>query len=411
MNKKMISLSVLASAIALIGNPVAMEMPVDKPFKFTNYGTKAEAGDGVARVNIYDRIGNSFWEDGVTAKEFAAELKTVGNRELNVHISTNGGDTREGTVMYNDLISRKGVTNTIVDGYAISMGSILALAGKNSGKGKSKMLSNALFMMHKPLTMIGGNADELRAGADLLDTVESALAQPYMDASGKDNKEIADMLRATTWLTAQEALEHGFIDEIIESNVEITNCFDMNTIQNYKNVPDAFIKQFVDQEGNSEDKDQIVITMEGADGKKLNKWLEDNKELIVSAINDNKSIGFADDDGKITLEGVDNGVLAKWIESNSKMIVDSIKNPVTVESERKRTSAISKMCSEQGFEHKTQYFIDKGTSLEDAQSFIIELKAAVDETIDNKPPESSKGGGDVEGGNWANAYKRYNNKA
>ena len=85
-------------------------------------------------------------------------------------------------------------------------------------------------MIHNSWIMTVGNAKELRDTADLLDKTDEASNQAYLDrALNISEEELKELLDAETWLTASEALEKGFIDEILEPN-EIAKAYLMNAI-------------------------------------------------------------------------------------------------------------------------------------------------------------------------------------
>jgi enoyl-CoA hydratase/carnithine racemase len=111
------------------------------------------------------------------------------------------------------------------------------------------MTENAFLMIHRPWSYTMGNADELEATAELLDKMEAKLLDIYTASvykrKGKqkdlDNK-ITEMMAAETWMTAQEALEFGFIDEIVkvgEKNIDLLPL--QNSLSKFLNVPAALL--------------------------------------------------------------------------------------------------------------------------------------------------------------------------
>ena len=200
------------------------------PIAFLNIDNK----DQPARIEIYDEIGQTWWDDGVTAKGFTTQLNALGaERDIDVYINTVGGDTMEGTVIYNALLNHQGHVNIIIDGYAISMGSVIAMAGNTV-----KIAKTGMLMIHKPLSGAWGNATDLRKQADTLDKVESSLTVAYTEKTGMTAEQIAPMLESETWLTASEALEQGFVDEIIESETQpVTNCLSRDNLDRFANMP------------------------------------------------------------------------------------------------------------------------------------------------------------------------------
>jgi len=85
------------------------------------------------------------------------------------------------------------------------------------------MAENALFMIHKASGMVMGNSDDMRDFADKLDKVNGSIATTYISKTKKDEKEINDLMAAETWLTADEALELGFVDELA-GEIDMAAC-------------------------------------------------------------------------------------------------------------------------------------------------------------------------------------------
>lgn len=98
-------------------------------------------------------------------------------------------------------------------------------------------------MIHNSWIVTVGNAKELRDTADLLDKTDEASNQAYLDrALNISEEELKELLDAETWLTASEALEKGFIDEILEPN-EIAASISDERYKLFKSVPSSITKQ------------------------------------------------------------------------------------------------------------------------------------------------------------------------
>lgn len=183
-------------------------------------------GDDEAEILIYDVIGNSWWEETVTAKQFAKDLKELGNsRKLNVRINSPGGSVFDGTAIYNALAKHKGEVTVNIDGIALSMASVIAMAGDTV-----RMANNALMMVHNPQGAAYGEAKDLRAYADVMDKAKGNLVTAYTKKSGRDADTIAALMDAETWMTAEEALAEGLIDEITEAGESLAAHFDQGTL-------------------------------------------------------------------------------------------------------------------------------------------------------------------------------------
>lgn len=193
------------------------------------YEIRNAAGDK-AEVFIYDRIGESFWDEGITAKQFAQDLRAITATQIDLHLNSPGGSVFDGQAIYNALLRHPASVTTYIDGLAASIASVIALAGDHV-----VMADNALFMIHNPSAAARGDANEMRKMADLLDKVCGVMVNTYEDKTGMDRDELEAAVDAETWYTAAEALEAGFIDEIGVEQA-IAAAFDLEAF-GYRNYP------------------------------------------------------------------------------------------------------------------------------------------------------------------------------
>ncbi|EFT3883707.1 peptidase [Shigella sonnei] len=173
------------------------------------YTIKALGVRGAAEISIYEEIGGF----GITAKQFAEDLKALGDvSHIDLRIHSPGGDVFEGIAIYNLLRNHPAEITVYIDGVAASMASVVAMAGD-----RVVMPENAMMMIHKPWGISGGNAGDMRDYADLLDKVETVLVPAYARKTGKSAQEITAMLEDETWMDGKECLKHGFADELLPS--------------------------------------------------------------------------------------------------------------------------------------------------------------------------------------------------
>src|SRR5690606_18599525 len=99
----------------------------------------------------------------------------------------------------------------VIDGLAASAASIIAMAGQ-----RVRMADNALLMIHNPWTVGIGNAAEMRKTAETLDTGRDTIIATYRWHATLDEKDIADLMDAETWMEADEAIGWGFATEKVE---------------------------------------------------------------------------------------------------------------------------------------------------------------------------------------------------
>ena len=170
----------------------------------TWYNLKA-AADKTPVLSIFDDIGAY----GVSAKSFLNDLRTVTTDEVDVEINSPGGDVFAGLAIYNGLRASGKKINVKVLGLAASAASLVAMAGDTI-----EMPENAFMMIHNPWGFAMGGADEMRNTADVLDKIGTGLVSTYAKRTGKTDQEIAALLDAETWMTAQEAVDAGFATSV-----------------------------------------------------------------------------------------------------------------------------------------------------------------------------------------------------
>lgn len=131
--------------------------------------------------------------------------------EIVLHIASPGGSVRAGHKIYHLLKNSGKIIKPLVEGEASSMASYLALMGP------SKICNPSKFMIHLPQNEVAGTAEDLIKGANELITIENEMAQAYAAKTALPIDKIKEMMKVETVLTAQQAKELGFIDEVIGS--------------------------------------------------------------------------------------------------------------------------------------------------------------------------------------------------
>lgn len=184
-----------------------------------------------ADIYIHDEIG--MW--GISARRFTENLIALGNiNHINLHIHSPGGEVFEGIAIYNQLKNHPATVTVYIDGLAASMASVIAMVGD-----EVIMPTNAMMMIHKPWGVSAGDANDMRDYADLLDKVENVLIPAYMTKTGKTKEEIEAMLGEETWLTAEECVEHGFANTIIEP-IKAMASLSSKRLEEFTSMPTSF---------------------------------------------------------------------------------------------------------------------------------------------------------------------------
>lgn len=166
-----------------------------------------------ADLYIYGDIVAYEWDESdVSAFGFKKELEELGDiSELNVHINSLGGSTYQGLTIYNLLKQHKAKINMYIDGIAASAASIIAMAGD-----KVFMPKTSMIMIHNCWTGIIGNAKELRKTADDMDKLATAYKAAYLSKISISEEKLDELLEEESYLTADECVEMGFADEVLE---------------------------------------------------------------------------------------------------------------------------------------------------------------------------------------------------
>ena len=141
-------------------------------------------------------------------------LESQGNEDITFFINSPGGVVTAGMAIYDTMQFIKPDVCTVVMGQACSMGSLLATAG---APGKRKMLPNARHMIHQPSGGAGGQATDMEIQVKEILKMKQNLTQLYVNhnSKGKTFEEFYTAMERDNFMSAQEALDFGLIDEII----------------------------------------------------------------------------------------------------------------------------------------------------------------------------------------------------
>lgn len=155
-------------------------------------------------IYMYGVIGESFWDEGITAGQVLRSLDSMRDNRVTVYINSPGGQADEGVAIYNILRRHPGGVDTVVDSLAASAASIIALAGQSR-----RSMTGSRWMIHRAMTIAIGNHEEMRAVAKVLETYDTALSEIYSGYMGASKEEILQAMTAETWYTSEEAVTAG----------------------------------------------------------------------------------------------------------------------------------------------------------------------------------------------------------
>ena len=183
-----------------------------------------------AEVLISGPIGGSFWDDsGMTEKAFLDALADIPKgKPLVIGVNSEGGSIQDGLGIFNAIKRWEGPTTARIDGYAVSIASVIPLAAQRVISPKS-----SIWMIHEPWMVAQGNAEDMRKAADVLEKHGETLASIYESETGMSAEDVRAKMKSETWFRGDEAVALGFADESPDGAVAL-NSFDATK---FSNVP------------------------------------------------------------------------------------------------------------------------------------------------------------------------------
>ena len=278
-----------------------------KQLKFWNLVKNDE--EKSAELILYGSIGSDEYWDDISDKAFKQDIENLGDVEnIILHINSPGGSVFSAVAIANTLKNHKAKITANIDGLAASAATIITSACDTV-----KMPKNALFMVHNPITFAYGNNQDMQKTLEMLNKVKNSIIETYLNKAKTDKETLSELMDNETWMSAEEAKEYGFIDEILDENVEkevienkliINNmAFDISRFKNFKEKKiqePRVINISVNSTGNSEeiaDKFRDILnSTENQKNEGGNMTLEELKnkfpELYNQIFNEGKEAGI-----------------------------------------------------------------------------------------------------------------------
>lgn len=135
------------------------------------------------------------------------------SKDISLYINSPGGSISAGMAIYDTMQYIKCDVSTICVGMAASMGAFLLAGGT---KGKRKALPNAEILIHQPLGGAQGQATEIEIAARHILKTKERMNRILAENTGKSYEDLVKDTDRDNWMTAQEAVEYGLIDSVIE---------------------------------------------------------------------------------------------------------------------------------------------------------------------------------------------------
>lgn len=177
------------------------------------------AAQNEAVIDIDGVIGEDWFSEGNTVEKVRADIEAVAGLDadkITVNINSLGGDYFHGIGIHNVLANHKAEVIVNITGWTASAGTIIAMAGDTI-----RAASNIGFLIHNTWTFTMGNKVELEKLIEQLGVFDNNLVKMYAKRTGLSEAEVQALMDEDDgngkWLTAQEAQEMGFVDEVYET--------------------------------------------------------------------------------------------------------------------------------------------------------------------------------------------------
>lgn len=216
---------------------------MNKFYDFKNLGEASEMyvyGDIVSEKQVDFWTGETSKTD-VEMADFKNLLDQVpNNSNLKMYVNSAGGDVFATSAIISMLNRAKarGITiDAYIDGVACSCASWLVMVADTIN-----IYNNSILMVHKPLMVSMGNADQLQKDIDVLNKIEDDVMLPIYEAKAKcGKKKLKDMISAETWLSSSEIAEN-FKVNLIDTEKKAKNC-ESRLFNLYLNKPKVELEQ------------------------------------------------------------------------------------------------------------------------------------------------------------------------
>lgn len=154
--------------------------------------------------------------------DFLNDMEKIKDKKnVTFHINSPGGEVFAGVSIYNRMKEFTGNVTTIVDGLCASAASIIMQGAK---PGNRKVCHGSLTMIHGASSFMFGyyNAKDMKESIKQIDAIDKSIAEIYAKETGMDVEKAKTMMSNTTWMSAQDAIDKGFADIIVDNGSSVT---------------------------------------------------------------------------------------------------------------------------------------------------------------------------------------------
>lgn len=221
--------------------------PKTKQVENTGYmELKDAAGSGGIELYIYGDIVSTTWDawslEDTCPQDIADFMAGIDNNaDMTIYINSGGGDVFAGIAIHSILKRHTGHKRGVVDGLAASIASVILMACD-----EIVMSCGAQIMIHKPSTIVWGNAEDFQKMIAELDKCQKSITDIYMAKvnEGVTEEEVTALINAETWMNGEEAQE--IFDITVEDKPAIAACVSGWMMGSYKNKAEGIVTQTVE---------------------------------------------------------------------------------------------------------------------------------------------------------------------
>ncbi len=206
-----------------------------------NAGTqnfKINSSNDNSTITILGGIGESWFSDGYTMQNVKEDLSNISTPKIDLIVSSQGGSVADALTIHDLLKMNKAEVSSKILGATASAGTLVSQA---ADPGKLQMSKNSMHLVHPVMDAVIGNAKELRRVADENEKFDGLIVDIYSNRIGnkKTKDEIKTQMDKEEWVSATDAKEFGFVDEVFTPGKESTtiDSFDPEKINACDNLP------------------------------------------------------------------------------------------------------------------------------------------------------------------------------
>ena len=230
--------------------------------KFYEFKNESEESYGLYIYGAITDDKEADWfatEQDVDLTDFKEALNKVNkNSTLNMYVNSPGGSVFASSTMAS-MLQRAKETKGIkivsyIDGLCASATSFLIMVSD-----EIKLYTNSMLMVHKPMSIAIGNADDMQKEIETLNSIEQNVMIPlYMQKAKCSEDVIKDLIDKESWLSAKE-VDNYFNVSLLDTAKECTACVDTELFKRYKNVPDELKEEEEEQEETQEEEETPAV--------------------------------------------------------------------------------------------------------------------------------------------------------